>query len=69
MSTWLQQQANELRQRISTCMHRRSELEGARATPAGAAAVAGQIRALDADTEALCRDLYMIERKLKKDGP
>ena len=53
MNVWLQQQVNELRQRISADMQARAALEGARASPAGAAVAADQIRRLDANiTEA-----------------
>jgi hypothetical protein len=65
MNAWLQQQVNDLRQRIGTCMQRRSELEGARATPAGAAAAADAIRRIDGDIAEAARALYDAERKLK----
>jgi hypothetical protein len=49
MNAWQQQQVTDLRQRISACMQRRGELEGMRASPAGAAAAADAIRRLDAE--------------------
>jgi hypothetical protein len=65
MTVWLEQQVSDLRQRIGACLQRRSELEGARASPAVAAGVAGQIRALDDQIAEAARALYDAERKLK----
>jgi hypothetical protein len=65
MNAFLKQQVNELRQRIGADMQARATLEGTRATPAGAAAVADQIRRLDADIAEAARDLAVAERKLK----
>ena len=65
MNVWLQQQVNELRQRISADMQARAALEGARASPAGAAVAADQIRRLDADITEAARQLAVAERKLK----
>jgi hypothetical protein len=65
MSIWQEQQAHELRERISACLQRRTELEGVRASPSGAAAVADQIRRLDADIAETAKSLADVERRLK----
>jgi hypothetical protein len=67
-ASYQQTVVDQLRQRISACMQRRGELEGTRVSPAGAAAVADQIRRLDGDIAEAARALYDAERKLK-DGP
>jgi hypothetical protein len=63
--SWLQQQVNELRQRISADLQARAVLEGTRATPAGAVVAADQIRRIDADITEAARQLAVAERKLK----
>jgi hypothetical protein len=65
MSVWQQQVCDDLRSRISAHLQRRSELEGTRASPAGAAAVADQIRRLDGDIAEAARDLAIAERKMR----
>jgi hypothetical protein len=68
MSAWLQQQVNDLRQRISADMQARAALEGTRATPAGAAAVANEIRRLDSSIAEAAKSLASVERKMRN-GP
>jgi len=65
MSTWQQQQVDDLRQRIGACLQRRSELEGTRANPADANSRADQIRRLDGDIAEAARALADAERKMK----
>jgi hypothetical protein len=62
---WQEQRIDELKRSIGAALQRRGELEGARVNPAGAAAVANEIRRLDSSIAEAAKSLADAERKLK----
>jgi hypothetical protein len=62
MSAIDQQLVTELRNKLSVRMGQRDMLEAGRDKPG----TEDQIRALDADVEVICKDLYAAERRLKE---